>query len=453
MSYYWRIDNECPTNGTATLKNNILTIDCEDVHKRVKGKYYKLGFKQYLYTYNGPTFINKTEVVSAFCDFIFSRKLVQNLEKPQVAKLQTQIYMIKDGEKPEKRERLSINVLMMDGMSRPQFMRALKKTRAFLEEVHEHRDEFGFEVFQFMHYHVLGRGSISNLSPMLSGKSLQTDYTRSWGSSNANYSEFVHGSWLWKQAKRKGYVTLLSDEQCGMRRHLLPWMSPPIDGGVDQVYPYVHHRFGGIFCEAPDAQYGSRKRCVSGELAHKHVFNYLNSFFSNYRNSPKFAWNFMYEAHEPTYSILPLMDEDLTQFLKESVQDKTRVTVIVSDHGLHYGPYTFKPYPGALEHRLPTLLMLFPDHFLKRHPEVEQSLKEKEQTIITAPEIYSMLLHLIHWPNKPMGDVPNDLVNHLTPGSLPEYRSCDEAKIPSQFCVCNSEWWLNAEGEAAYGDS
>jgi len=233
---------------------------------------------------------------------------------------------------------------------------------------------------------------------------------------------------------------MYADEQCQYRGHIVPWQAPKFVGGAEQVD--VHHWFGHMFCEANKEPYGKEKRCIDTRQAHEYMFEYLDSFFSHYSGLPKFAWSIFYEAHEPTMSLLPLMDEDLKVFLENSMEDFKRITVILSDHGPHYGPYTQKPYPGSIEHKYPLLLMLVPETFLDRYPEVETALREKEQALMTAFDVYSILLQLISWPHAPSGDVPSSFQNLLIPGSLKPDRSCYQAKIPDEYCVCGrpSDW-------------
>jgi len=382
--------------------------------------------------------INDTEAIFTYCHFSERRLIVHHIEKPKVKTRQQKIYredkVLVQDRKP------SINVLMIDGVSRSSFRRGLKQTSSFLEWIHANSEEIGFDVFQFMRYSVIGQNSIFNLTPLVSGRPLKQ--RRATGSS----PEFYHDSWLWKHANNNGYATLYADEQCPYPKHVTPWQSPSFVGGADQVAS-VHHRFGEIYCSMMNAQYGSDKRCLFGKQAHEYMFDYLDSFFSHYNNTPKFSWSILYEGHEPTLSILPLLDQDLLAFLRRSITDKNRVTMLVSDHGLHYGPFTRPPFPGKLDHMFPSLFFLIPTNFLKLHPEVGLALRELEQTLITPVDVYSILLHLIHWPKPPTGDIPKGIRNILIPGALRRDRTCEEAGVPLDYCHCNSHLWVKPKGE------
>jgi len=417
-----------------TLNDTELTVRCPG-GSQIGAKTYRKGFYPFLFPVHGDSVIvNDTESILVYCHFQDTRLAVQHVENATVKESQEKIYQEK--KVAPRNRKPSVNVLMIDGVSRPQFIRGLKGTSELLEAIHQNPELYGFDVFQFMRYSVVGRNSISNLSPLVSGRQLQ-NATRLNGVS----AEFNHDSWLWKHANNNGYATLFADEQCPYPVHITPWQTPTFAGGTDQIAS-AHHHFGDIYCNAMNAQYGSDKRCMFGKQAHEYMFDYLDSFFSHYNNTPKFSWSILYEGHEPTLSILPLLDQDLQHYLQRSLlKNKNTVTVLLSDHGMHYGPYPRFPYPGKLEHHFPSLFMLVPTSFLHQHPEVGIALRQLEQALITAVDVYSILLHLISWPNPPTGDVPQGLRNLLVPGAIKEDRTCEEANIPADWCFCHPRVW------------
>eukprot|EP01102_Stenamoeba_stenopodia_P023152 TRINITY_DN9884_c0_g1_i1.p1 TRINITY_DN9884_c0_g1~~TRINITY_DN9884_c0_g1_i1.p1 ORF type:complete len:634 (-),score=140.08 TRINITY_DN9884_c0_g1_i1:94-1995(-) len=455
-TFAWRTDGYCndTDNVKASLKDTKLTLRCPSF------KSYRKGFAPYVYpiaSHDAATIVNDTEIVFTYCHFESTRLLVQHLENSTVKETQEKIYRhdrkteeekneSKSNDKDQNKEKnekipgfkkLNINAIMLDGVSRPQFHRALKHTSALLGWINTHSQESGFQVFQFMRYSVMGRNSIFNLTPLVSGRPLEDK--KATGSS----PEFQHNSWLWDHANAQGYITLYADEQCPYTLHMTPWQAPRFAGGADKVAS-VHHRFGEIYCSIMNAQYGSDKRCLYDKQAHQYTFDYLESYFSHYNNSPKFSWTIMYEGHEPTLSVLPLLDQDLASYLRRSLlADSNRITMLVSDHGMHYGPYIHPPYPGKLEHVFPTLFFIVPNGFLEQNPEVGIALRQLEQALVTAQDVYSILLHLIHWPNKPppLSDGDVEFASPLVPGAIREDRSCSEANIPPEYCHCSPYLW------------
>jgi len=411
------------------LNGNELTIHCG----HTGGKSYRKGFIPYLIPLEGESVnVTDAEAIFTYCHFTEPRLVVQHIENATVR--ETQLKKYNNETVPPKDQKPSINVIMLDGVSRSQFIRALKRSTSYLEYIHQNSSTLGFDVFQFMRYSVVGQNSLHNLTPLLSGRILQD------ARANGSAPEFYHNSWLWKHAAANGYATLYADEQCPYRPHMTPWQTPRFDRGAGQV-DSVHHRFGDVYCGDMKSQYGPEKRCVFGRQAHRYAFYYTESFFSHYNNTPKFSWTILYEGHEPTMSILPLLDKDLYRYLHKAIKDPSRITVLIADHGLHYGPYTHPPFPGRIEHMFPTLFMLVPNGFLELHPEVRDALRSLEQTLITAVDVYSILLHLIYWPNPPKGDVPEGIINLLKPGAIIENRSCGAAHIPSEFCYCEPQSW------------
>ena len=329
-----------------------------------------------------------------------------------------------------------IDVLMIDGLSRPQFIRGLKRTVNLFERIHN-GTKWKFSVFQFLRYTVLGRNSIYNLTPMVFGRRYK--FKRS------QLREAVYDHpWLWDHAASNGYVTLMVDEQCQASEHIPEWQAPRDTGGNGRTDTY-HHRFHDLFCDDLN-QYGWDKRCLQSKMAHTYVFDYLKSFYSNYEKSPKFSWSILYEAHEPSLSHISLMDASLEDYLLHSLHNKNKITVILSDHGPHYGPYVFPPHPGELEQKMPTLFMLVPNGFLELNPGMETALRELEQVLITPLDIYSILLHLTYLPDPPSGDIPEDLQPVLKPGTLQRHRTCKDAKVPDEYCLCYPGNWDMVSG-------
>lgn len=211
--------------------------------------------------------------------------------------------------------------------SRPQFIRAMKKTSHLLEWIHNNRDEYKHEVFQFLRYTVVGRNSDPNLTPMVSG--LKVDELEMLPDRRAD-------SWLWDIARKEGYVSLWSDEQCHYPINLGHWQNPVWDrNGTDQIR--TDHRFENLYCHwdyQRHGQYASDVRCIDGRQAHLYMFDYITDFYHNYLDTLKFSFNILYEAHEPTMSVLPTIDQDLHDFISNFLQsDDNTIHIIIADHG------------------------------------------------------------------------------------------------------------------------
>jgi len=186
-AFTWRKDADCgSTGGRSYIKDYRLTIECPKGYGYDKA--YRKGLIPHLFEWWEPVKIDDAEMVTTLCDFDKQLRVVQNVEKANVRETQEQKYL-KATEDVVKPFPLSINVMMIDGVSRPQFLRAMKSTKALLEKVHEKSSVYGFKVFQFLRYTVVGKNSIFNLTPLVSGRKLEKT---SWDDKAS--SEFYHNS-------------------------------------------------------------------------------------------------------------------------------------------------------------------------------------------------------------------------------------------------------------------
>eukprot|EP00163_Fabomonas_tropica_P027990 TRINITY_DN5566_c0_g1_i3.p1 TRINITY_DN5566_c0_g1~~TRINITY_DN5566_c0_g1_i3.p1 ORF type:complete len:120 (+),score=11.08 TRINITY_DN5566_c0_g1_i3:641-1000(+) len=110
------------------------------------------------------------------------------------------------------------------------------------------------------------------------------------------------------------------------------------------------------------------------------------------------------------------------------------------------GPYP-KTAAGTVEHRLPTLVTVWPNPFLQRHPKVARNLHANQQRLITAYDLHHTLRHIASFPQEPAprpyrehSDIPDNLAGstlHSLMTPVPADRTCAQARIPKRWCVCH----------------
>lgn len=80
------------------------------------------------------------------------------------------------------------------------------------------------------------------------------------------------------------------------------------------------------------------------------MLQYTQQFINNYQRVKWAAFLNFGEAHEDSGYLSGILDNDLSKFLKWMInqRDSRTVVVMVSDHGLHYGP-SFQSFSGECE--------------------------------------------------------------------------------------------------------
>lgn len=102
-------------------------------------------------------------------------------------------------------------------------------------------------------------------------------------------------------------------------------------------------------------------------------------------------------GHEGTQEVAITVDEDLKNFLEEldnTGQLDNTITILLSDHGNHMSPWFYHTANGFKEQRLPFLYILVPKAYLHSRSLQEETLRENEQKLVTAFDVYTTLLDI-----------------------------------------------------------
>merc|ERR1712176_297423 len=109
---------------------------------------------------------------------------------------------------------------------------------------------------------------------------------------------------------------------------------------------------------------------------------------------------------------------------------KNTIIVLRSDHGLQGGPAPID-YSAQIEHMNPWNNIIIPKHLIGNI----QHLSSNQLKLVTGFDLYRTLKECILF-NK--HGIPEWSYNLFT-NTIPEYRSCEDARIPTQFCPCIHE--------------
>ncbi|KAH3767903.1 type I phosphodiesterase/nucleotide pyrophosphatase [Pelomyxa schiedti] len=304
------------------------------------------------------------------------------------------------------------------------WLRKLPKTTRLLEKIESDEEA---HVAQFLRYHALGQTTKLNGVAMFTGHSKPK-------------KDFLT---LWELVKPK-FVTGIVDNSC------MEWSAKYLSRST-----FPDHRLNSIWClpeyigstttdgETFNPFFGPwsfQRRCLFGKPVHMWAMEYATLFMNTYRDCPKFLLLKLTEAHEPSGMVVTAVDEGLHSFLS-SLDLNTTAVVLVSDHGSHMGiPWTLGAFSSKLENRLPALFLVLPNWWLQQQrsaPGVKIPLEENEQALITPHNVFGTILDIagVAAPSRQLSDCPvctKSVISHR----IPTNRTCSQANIPDQFCVC-----------------
>jgi hypothetical protein len=145
--------------------------------------------------------------------------------------------------------------------------------------------------------------------------------------------------------------------------------------------------------------------------------------------------------------VVKVMDKDLGEYVKELANKKDNTFIFVmSDHGIHYGPFFDREWTGYLEHKFPLLTMLVPPQFQTEYPTQFSNLAHNTQKLVTHYDMYQTIkdlgtLHpgLFERPQW-VGGKDEDgytLFGRSMLDPIPYKRDCEESGLPPYVCTCN----------------
>ena len=172
------------------------------------------------------------------------------------------------------------------------------------------------------------------------------------------------------------------------------------------------------------------------------AFAQISAIWDAYPNVPKFAFLNSLAAHDYSFDWINMIagseeyDHHLAFFLEYmfSRNDADNTIIILrTDHGLQGGPTTVE-YSVQVEHREPWTEIIFPEEFGGLSLD---AIEHNQNALSTGYDLYNTLRKLMDYSSReekaPIPDWSFDLLNE----KIPMDRSCNDAKIPPDFCPCD----------------
>ncbi|KAG0370256.1 hypothetical protein BGX24_002099 [Mortierella sp. AD032] len=338
-----------------------------------------------------------------------------------------------DAKPMQKHREPNVMVLFMDAVARRQFYRKLAKTSAVVASLDKTaQGGSGPQLHEFFRYHAVGFNTNANSRVI---------YT------NTPDEENPPALPVWKDFFEAGYITSRVEDNCE------DWSTQYTGLESSQFFD---HELQAPFCLPPyyaldknpfsnfEGPYSIVARCMHGSNVHTYAFDYMNQFRMAYPDQPWFQMGSLIEGHEGTGEVLLTMDDDLSKFLKGMEEDgslENTIVFMMADHGLHMGiNFMFTPN-GRIEHMNPYLSVILPPLLTERYPSLARGLAHNQQSLVTGYEIHATLKMLASGRMPEYGDEDEIDGGSWRKGTLfdEEFnpsRTCEEAKIPAEYCHC-----------------
>jgi hypothetical protein len=268
----------------------------------------------------------------------------------------------------------SVYVLVLESVTRSQFMAYCPKTRDFLQRLsaghgRETAQDFPaaatsnattvdaaltHQAFVFAGFHTPDRGSTAAaLTPALSGHRYNYNGRGHGTDCEAGVKTIPRNAWLPVIAQKHGYVTAHATSVNSAKsplggcyhaagydlRDLFDHTMPA--GGYYGMLDVTHHlnTEGAPICRRPPRGSAThswstdRVKCQGGKLCHDHTMDYAATFWETYPDLPKLMHTHLYEPHDDE-QLVSILDDALVGHIERILHaDPRTIIVMMGDHG------------------------------------------------------------------------------------------------------------------------
>jgi len=258
-----------------------------------------------------------------------------------------------------------------------------------------------------------------------------------WCPIDAKGALFMSTPWLFDVARAKGYITYFGEEFC---YDFSPYVTQdntfPLHTDFELRNLYCRLQSCLENCEGPWPPMGPHI-CLERDDENP-AFTQISSIWDAYPDVPKFAFLNGIAAHDYDFEWIKMIasleayDIQLASFLERIVSSpsfENTIIVVRADHGLQGGPTTVD-YSVQVEHRHPWTQIVIPQKLAGDSLSV---LATNQDRMTTGYDLYHSFRNLMS--SSDVAPVPDWSIDFFRE-EIPSDRTCDDAKIPDDFCPC-----------------
>lgn len=327
------------------------------------------------------------------------------------------------------------NVLIfgIDSVSRLSMMRLLPRTFTYLTR------ELGSTVLRGMNK--VGDNTFPNLIALLTGKEAYRQIKHPHGTNGT----FDSIPLIWKEFKKLGYETFYAEDfpKFATFNYLAEgFREPPTDHYLRPFWLAVEQSYLIMT---------SSNLCFGNVAKYRIQMDYLRQLITRKPlKRPYFAFSFLVEISHDYMQQVAAADEDVLYFFTELYRggflDDTFL-FFISDHGHRFDAIR-ETFVGRLEERLPFVAVRLPTNL--RLQNVRANLNANAGRLTSPYDTYETLRDILATVStgRPTGASGPGFGRSLF-DSIPADRTCAQAGIPSQYCVCDVEERIDIQSPLA----
>ncbi|XP_071446730.1 uncharacterized protein [Hetaerina americana] len=397
--------------------------------------------------FNSPEIVMSEFVVVKCYQFPYSR-LVYETAHAYVPSLVSKGFkpVVNEANKKRQQNQPSVLILVLDSMSRLNFINQLPKTYNFLTKV--------LKAVVFKGLTKTGDNTYPNMMPMLSGlaayKHLYADdllpgeklWIPVWGGFDSRHQNFDDVPFVWKNFSNAGYVTMFAEDlpEYSIFNYLAKgFLKPPTN--------YYMRPFW-LAIDKMKTFKSSDSRCYGNTPKHVYLFNYTEEFVRKMSQVRYFAFSFLTALSHDHINSIKVVDNDIVSMLRRMWVGgalNNTVTIVMGDHGNRFDDIR-STVIGRVEERMPFFSISLPESLRRSHPHLLNGLILNQARLMSWFDMYELLMDIAMNNLGQVSNVPRWGTVGLSPfRPLPTNRTCREIGIPRTYCVCGNEKDMNPQ--------
>ncbi|XP_076315052.1 uncharacterized protein LOC143227493 [Tachypleus tridentatus] len=318
----------------------------------------------------------------------------------------------------------SVFIFVIESLSRLNAVRHMPKTYSYITKILQSQVLKGLNK--------VADNSFPNMIPFLTGCKVYTDPSELPGDQSTG--PFDDWPFVWKNFSNAGYITALHEDDPEFT--LLNYLSKgclnqPTDFYLRPLWLALH---GSPLWKE------SSQWCFGNVPKLKLMLDWILDFCKKHKSIPYFLFSFFIEVTHNDFNNAQLLDDDVSQFLEmlnRSGLFKNTIVILMGDHGNRYGN-VLETEVGRIEERMPFFSIHLPSTLKKQYPHLQKYLKMNSERLTTWIDIHSLLMDVAtetYFESAPQ-HVWNTRGYSPWRMLIPSNRTCEEAGIPQQFCIC-----------------
>ncbi|CAG5122039.1 unnamed protein product [Candidula unifasciata] len=316
------------------------------------------------------------------------------------------------------KETLNVVMIVMDSLQRNQLIRGCNETYAYLMNT--------LKSFDLTMHSQLAKNTFPNFMPLFTDH-FEHEIDRWWNKSLPMDAYDM----IWYAFEKAGYRTTYAESSDWGAFH---WQRK----GFIQPFSRFYPRPLDLALNDDKSLGPLSKYCAGSQLHLNFRLNYIGRLLDTFSDKPVFAVGMMSKETHDDQSYAKYFDEHLLNFYKwmraKGHLNRTLV-VALSDHGTRWGKFR-DSVNGHFESRTPFTILTFPEWFLKKYPDVAENLRINTKRLTSHFDTHATLLDLLYFKSDYPPPLPPNRYGLSLLKEIPWNRTCKEASIPAEFCMC-----------------